>query len=211
MEVVGELVDFGGDYLDDYSDSEDSGEDSELDKEIERDDDDSSLDNTKVNLDITAMIAYISALTNGENSFEFSDKTCSQQAELERKNPVKPFLENIFKDKELICCASAMRDFQTITNTVGGPGERERAGELIKRVTVVPDSDSPRIHGLEVSGKIKDRSRCIFGTGDSMKIVTVTANTGFVRAALDQGVTLAVVTHPYRPLAEDKEILAEKE
>ena len=209
MEVVGELVDFGDDVLEEYSESEDSGEDSELDEEIESDD--SFLDNTKVNLDITAMIAYISALTNGGNSFEFSDKTCSQQAELERKNPVKPFLEKIFKDKELICCASAMRDFQTITNIVGGPGERERAGELIKRVTVVPDSDSPRIHGLEVSGKIKDRSRCIFGTGDSMKIVTVTANTGFVRADLDQGVTLAVVTHPYRPLAEDKEILAEKE
>ena len=209
MEVVGELVDFGGDYLDDYSDSEDSGEDSEFDEEIESDD--SSLDNTKVNLDITAMIAYISALTNGKHCCKFSDKICSQQAELERKNPVKPFLENIFKDKELICCASAMRDFQTITNTVGGPGERERAGELIKRVTVVPDSDSPRIHGLEVSGKIKDRSRGIFGTGDSMKIVTVTANTGFVRAALDQGVTLAVVTHPYRPLSEDKERMAGKE
>ena len=55
------------------------------------------------------------------------------------------------------------------------------------------------------SGKIKDRSLSIFATGDSLRILTVTANTGFIRAAAGQGVNFAVVTHQSRALTEDKE------
>jgi hypothetical protein len=31
---------------------------------------------------------------------------------------------------------------------------------------------------LVFSGKIKDRSRAIFGTGDNLRVITVTANSG---------------------------------
>ena len=54
-------------------------------------------------------------------------------------------------------------------------------------------------------GKIKSRSLAIFATGDNMKVVTVTANNGFIRAAAGQGVTFATVTHESRALTEDKE------
>jgi len=209
-EAVGEVVDIGHNETDDEeSDADESDCDSEFDSEADVvSDTDTTIDNTKINLDITAMIAYVSALTNGRNWFQFSEKILSQQAEWERKSPVKPFLDNIFKDKELICCESAMRDFETIIATLGGPGERERASLLIKRITVVPDWNSPRTINLELSSKIKDRSKCIFGTGDSLKVLTVTANTGFVRAAQGQGVAFAVITHQSRALTEDKEKLA---
>jgi len=208
-EAAGEIVNLSDLESDDESDLDESDSDSDLDDTDEAvSDDELAIDNTKVNLDITAMIAYVSALTNGRNGFQFSEKILSEQAEWERQKPVKPFLDNIFKDKELICCASAMRDFDTIINTLGGPGERERASQLMERITVVPDCDSQRTLNLGVSGKIKDRSRSIFGTGDAMKILTVTANTGFIRAAQGQGVNFAVITHESRALTEDKETLA---
>jgi len=190
--------------------TDDSDDDSDFDSDVDEalSDDDIAIDNTKVNLDITAMIAYVSALTNGRNWFKFKEKILSEQAEWERQRPVKPFLDNIFQDKELICCASAMRDFDTIINTLGGPGERERAQRLMERIHVVPDCDSPRTLNLGFSGKIKDRSRSIFGTGDSMRILTITANTGFIRASQGQGVNFAVITHESRALTEDKEKLA---
>ena len=208
-EAIGEIVNLSDVESEEESESE-SDSDSDFDSDVDEADieDEITIDDTKVNLDITAMIAYVSALTNGRNWFKFSEKILSAQAEWERQHPVKPFLENIFKDKELICCASAMRDFETILNTLGGPGERERACEMKKRITVVPDCDSPRTLNLGVSGKIKERSRSIFGTGDSMKILTVTANTGFLRAAQGQGVSFAVITHESRALTEDKEKLA---
>ena len=209
-EAAGEIVNLSDVESDDESDLDESDSDSDLDSDIDDavSDDELPIDNTKVNLDITAMIAYVSALTNGRNWFQFSEKILSEQAQWERQKPVKPFLDNIFKDKELICCASAMRDFDTIINTLGGPGERERATQLMERITVVPDCDSPRTLNLGVSGKIKDRSRSIFGTGDAMKVLTVTANTGFIRAAQGQGVNFAVITHESRALTEDKEKLA---
>ena len=56
-----------------------------------------------------------------------------------------------------------------------------------------------------VAGKIKSRSLAIFATGDALRVVTITANTGFIRAAAGQGVTFATVTHESRAFTEDKE------
>ena len=69
----GEIVNVSEDEEDDdgYSDDYDSDEDEESlesdeeDDIIDSDDQDHGVDDTKVNLDITAMIAYVSAMTNG--------------------------------------------------------------------------------------------------------------------------------------------------
>jgi len=45
----------------------------------------------------------------------------------------------------------------------------------------------------------------IFGTGDSERAVTVTANVGFVRAAAQAGVQYSVFLHEARALTEIKE------
>ena len=97
-----------------------------------------------------------------------------------------------------------MRDFEKILSTLGGDGERERAKELLQRIEVVPDVTSPRLSNLFMCRKIKDRSRAIFGTGDALRVVTVSANSGFVRAARGQGLELAVELHESRALTEGK-------
>lgn len=52
----------------------------------------------KLNLDVTTMLAYVSALTNGSN-FEFADRILAQQSALERTAPVKSMLDKIFEGK----------------------------------------------------------------------------------------------------------------
>lgn len=88
--------------------------------------------------------------------------------------------------KELLCCKTAEDDFRSILRTIAGVQEMKRAEEFLKRVTVVLDSPSDRALSLEKKGKIKQRSIIIFGTGDKLKIPTITANAGFVRAAQHQ-------------------------
>lgn len=86
--------------------------------------------------------------------------------------------------KSLFCCESAVKDFQSIVSTLGGPGEVSRANELLARITVIPDMTSLRAQAqLKLGGKIKQRSLAVFGTGDAVRAVTVSANAGFVRAA----------------------------
>jgi len=87
-----------------------------------------------LNLDITAMVAYVSALTNGEAQFNFKEDILSDQASRERSNPAKPFLDQLFEGKKLICCKSAADDFMSITNTLAGPGEKCRVSRLMARL-----------------------------------------------------------------------------
>ena len=77
----------------------------------------------------------------------------------------------MFGARQLVCCASAMADFRTILGTLGGPGERERGEELIKRIQVVPDQTSLKTERLATSGKIRkglyctlhlDRVSCVY-------------------------------------------------
>lgn len=162
----------------------------------------------RVNLDITTLITYVSALSYGGCHFIFKEKVLTEQAEQERKEQVLPQLEAFMKDKELFACESAVKDFQSILDTLGGPGERERAAMLIKRINVVPDQPSERALKLVASSKINSRSLTIFGTGDNLKAITMTANSGFVRAANNQGVKFSVFIHQPRALTESKEALA---
>ncbi|XP_078373580.1 UPF0415 protein C7orf25 homolog [Oculina patagonica] len=158
-----------------------------------------------VNLDITTLVAYVSALTNGGCGFVFKEAILTKQAKQERLNPVLPKLKTFFKGKELFACQSAVRDFNDILKTVGGEKERERARALLEKVTIVEDNPSVRSTNLKTSANIKERSKIIFGTGDSLKAITTTANVAFTRAANSQGVEFSVFIHESRALTESKE------
>lgn len=194
IQVLGEPV---APSLTDY----DSDEDEE---NIELNHDNVDIDYSILNLDITAMIAYVSALTNGHNNYQFQEKILTQQAEWERQNPVKPVLDDLFKGKKLVTCQSAMDDFMSILQTLGGEGEKSRAKQFLDNVQVVPDQISDKVELLKTGGKVRQRSKVIFGTGDALKAVTVSANSGFIRAAQSQNINLAVICHESRALTESK-------
>lgn len=60
-----------------------------------RDSDDKDID--KINLDVSAMIAYTSSLTNGHCNYIYKVPVLTQQAEWERVRPVKPILDELFR------------------------------------------------------------------------------------------------------------------
>ncbi|GBM45358.1 UPF0415 protein C7orf25 [Araneus ventricosus] len=108
--------------------------------------------------------------------------------------------------RKLVCCETAHRDFLEILSTVGGETEKQRASEMLGKVSVVSDNPSPKALALEKTSKIKERSKIVFGTGDSMKAVTVSANLGFLRAAQSQGIKFVAFVHESRALTECKEL-----
>ena len=99
--------------------------------------------------------------------------------------------------RELYCCGTAITEFNTILGTVGGDQEKQRAIDFLRRVKVVPDQMSERSK-LNIMGNIKLRSLTIFGTGDSLQAVTVTANSGFVRSAKSQVTYFLYLPHLFR-------------
>ncbi|CAG9829136.1 unnamed protein product [Diabrotica balteata] len=179
----------------------------------------------KINLDVSAMLAYCSSVTNGSAElYDFNVPVLKQQAEWERLRPQKPILDDFFKGKKLYCCQTAKDNFVNIVETVGGPTEKVRAEELLQRLIVLGDDadysstddgeEFRDIFGevqysdeniLKVGGKIKERSLTVFTFGDRIKAVTVTANDGFVRAARQQGINFVVFIHESRALTEQKE------
>ncbi|XP_075684694.1 UPF0415 protein C7orf25 homolog [Rhinoderma darwinii] len=159
----------------------------------------------RVNLDITTLITYVSALSHGGCHFIFKEKVLTEQATQERQEKVLPLLDSFMEGKELFACECAVRDFQSILETLGGPHEKERAVLLIQRINVVPDQPCERALKLAASSKINSRSISIFGTGDALRAITMTANSGFVRAANNQGVKFSVFIHQPRALTESKE------
>ncbi|XP_007882676.1 UPF0415 protein C7orf25 homolog [Callorhinchus milii] len=159
----------------------------------------------RVNLDITTLITFVSAVSHGGCDYIFKEKVLTEQAAQEREESVLPKLQAFMKGKELFACQSAVKDFQAILDTLGGQGERDRAQKLLQRISVVPDQPSEYALRLEASAKINTRSITIFGTGDTLKAITMTANSGFVRAAGNQGVKFSVFIHQPRALTESKE------
>ena len=160
---------------------------------------------TQVNLDITALITLISNLSNGHCNYTYDIPALSQQAEQERFQPALPPLQDFLENKSLIACQTCIDAFKDIISTIGGAREKQRADKLLQRIKVVPDSPSERSLSLHNSGKINKRGKIIFGTGDSLQAITVTANKGFVRAASQSGVLFSIFEHEPRALTEIKE------
>lgn len=160
---------------------------------------------SKVNLDISTLISLVSNLCHGFHDSKFREPVLRWQAKCERERPLLAELQEYLKDKEILVCETAAEAFSSILNTVGGPQEKERAKELMARVKVIADQPSAAVMDMQLSAKVKHRAKVIFGTGESRQAVTVTANSGFVRAAHHQGVDLAVHLHEPRVLSERKQ------
>lgn len=138
-----------------------------------------------LNLDVTTMLAFISAMTNGSSNWEYQEPILTEQALWERQSPVKTVLDRIFDGKRLICCATAAASFWEITNLLGGVNEKRRAQAFMERVQVLADVERPpaELERLTFGGKIKTRSLKIFSFGIEHQAMTVTANEGFIRSA----------------------------
>lgn len=69
---------------------------------------------------------------------------------------------------------------------------------------MVPDTPSSRVMNLCETGKIKDKNKIIFGTGDFWQAPTLTANLSLVRAVRQTGMALSILEHKPRALVGEK-------
>lgn len=125
----------------------------------------------------------------------------------------------------------ALSEFAWIVDTIAGEAELRRAKRLIKNLQVVPAGaffpidtapsaaaaaalppellhlrNRSGVLGLADSGKIMFRHKAVFGIGELLNAVTLSANQQFVQAARDQGVEPCVRYHPSRALTERKRL-----
>ncbi|GFR60663.1 UPF0415 protein C7orf25 [Elysia marginata] len=105
----------------------------------------------------------------------------------------------------MFACETAVSSFWSILNVLGGAEEKQRASTFLGQVKIVADQPSSRALELKCQGRVKERSKVVFGTGDSLQAITITSNMGFVRAARSQGVIFPVFLHSARALTEEKE------
>ncbi|XP_071840895.1 UPF0415 protein C7orf25 homolog isoform X2 [Apostichopus japonicus] len=163
-----------------------------------------------VNMDVTTLIALVSELSHGGCTFSFKESYIEDLAKQERKTPFLSPMEDFIKNKDLIVCKTALRDFQNILDTIAGPNELARAKRLLKRIRVVEDQLSARSETLTESNRIKRNSKITFGTGDALGAITTTGNVSFIKAARRKGVAFLVHTHQSRALTEKKQSNPEK-
>jgi hypothetical protein len=161
---------------------------------------------SKVNLDVTTLIALVSNVCNGACHCTLSDPILEQQAADERTTPCLPTIQQFLANKQLIVSQSAHSNFLSIVRLVGGPTEKLRAEKLLEKLTIVADNPSERTQRLPVTGHIKPRTLAVFGTGDAHQATTCTANKRFVRAAAQAGLDFTVFLHPPRALTQLKEV-----
>lgn len=134
----------------------------------------------KINLDTSTAINAI-ALTTGSN-FRYSKEDIQ--------------LLKLLKTQQMVMCETALGEFRNILQRNGGKKEKERGIQLEKRMIIVPDDPSDRALNLRETRQLGKNNIIIFGTGDKLGIITMTADQKAIRAASGQGVNFEVDTHP---------------
>jgi len=168
----------------------------------------------KINLDTCTMITLVSNLSNGFANYEFRCEDSKflihldRMAVDERQKRVLPEIIEFIRNKEIISSKTAMDEFDRITSLIAGPKEKSRVAQLKKSIKVVEDDISARIANLPSSARISERAKIAFGTGETHQAITVSSNTGFIRAARQQDVFVSVKEHRPRALSEQKEATA---
>lgn len=170
-----------------------------------------------VNLDTTALIALVSEVSNGAaptlvnmchedlvSKFKSTAQFMRDQAEEELKGPLLLELTDIFECRRPFMSETVCKEFKSLVSLCGSFKEKTRAEELLRVIPVVPDTPSSRVMNLCETGKIKDKNKIIFGTGDFWQAPTLTANLSLVRAVRQTGMALSILEHKPRALVGEK-------
>ena len=126
--------------------------------------------------------------------------TGTANAFISQDSPIRHELKDYVQGKNMVMTETAANEFRKIVNGAGGVLEQSRAERFLERVTIIPDNPSARAMDLQVTRKVGTNDIIIFGTGDNLNAVTMTADAKFVRGASAQGVDFDVYVHQPVPL-----------
>jgi hypothetical protein len=97
--------------------------------------------------------------------------------------------------RQIMMCATAIQETRYRAGRFGGPKEQERVNILLHGVTPVTDLPDEAVSAVPDLNLSRINDKIIFGTGQSLRIRTFTADGTFVRHAESNG----VVWTPERP------------
>ncbi|KAJ0970014.1 hypothetical protein J5N97_022891 [Dioscorea zingiberensis] len=114
-----------------------------------------------VNFDTTALVAIVSGISNGsaerllnapkdemrrrfKSNYEFVVAQVTSEVQL----PILAELRDAIAGKKGIICESVCSEFKELISMCGGPNEKLRAEQLIKRLLIVPDCPSTPNNGF---------------------------------------------------------------
>lgn len=109
-------------------------------------------------------------------------------------------LRAFVNQQRLVMTQTAFDEFINIVQRSGGSSEQARANRFLQRVTLVPDNPSTVAQMLRPTRNLDVNDIIILGTGDQMRIVTMTADAKAIRAASAQAVNFNVYLHLPFPL-----------
>merc|ERR1711973_700213 len=118
----------------------------------------------------------------------------------ERREKVLPDIIDFVKGKKIIAARTAIEEFDRIIRLIAGEAEK-----LKSLIEIVEDNISDRIEALPDSARISERAKLAFGTGETYKAVTLSSNSGFIRASRQQNVFVSVFEQRPSALSEAKE------
>jgi hypothetical protein len=110
-------------------------------------------------------------------------------------SPIRNALKAMVSGKQMVLTQTAEREFLRILKKYGGPKEQARAQRFLVRVRIIQDNPSARARALKTSRHLGANDIVILGTGDTMGIVTLTADRKALSAALSQGVNFNAFFH----------------
>lgn len=168
-------------------------------------------------LDATACIALVSAVTADESvlrlppsSFSIEFNRWQQSDELrvlsDCGDSTRSLISTLLASaNRVVVSAAAWQVFNSIVNTIGGPGERSRRDSFLRemRCEVIPDVPYKILQDSQVKlGKHKHtHTLTIFATSLATKSVIVTSNAAFLNAAWQTArIHIPAVLHPARAL-----------
>ena len=177
----------------------------------------------RVNVDVRTIISMISDLTHGYRTDLSFDSVLSSMSAAEDKEPLLPFFQFVLAREdilgseggeggvEMVCCLTAWRQFEKIAALMTGERERQRIERLKKILCLFDDECEAMKDDAKCRAKFDDlrgksvrngANLAVFKTGEHLKLVTLTANGSFVRAAKSQGCFVNALVHPVRALTE---------
>ncbi|GAX81285.1 hypothetical protein CEUSTIGMA_g8717.t1 [Chlamydomonas eustigma] len=171
------------------------------------------------NLDVTTMCALVSEVCHAEledlRLEAWSERNIHwRECWLEERNESRVMMligPTVEAAETLVASVDAINQFMKLLQQFGGPTERVRWEALYERLTIHPSSISAEVKDQlfepkpgncsfmtdRVSNlkKVTELQRTVFGLGDALQAVTLTANGSAARSALRQGVILELVVH----------------
>lgn len=157
-------------------------------------------------LDITTIITLISDITCDKDidiRFGSIDEWKNKNMQIykqildEKNNPIKPILNELFENNELVITQSAYDKIVEMITALASTLEKNNLDNLLKKIKVIKDDPSQRFN--EFGGRVWTiLNKNIFGTADKLNITVVSGNINVINFINNNDIDIKFIAHRSR-------------